>query len=122
MLKSVQIPMDPQTTPDRTRLVEDRLKQFRSLRLDRAEIRASRAFHVRHWLAVAEAAVCQDHRQLYYGGLSPSVESTVADYPDEQLPPAMQKTVLRDLAFMEGHLQALRDVLKALREDAADQG
>lgn len=114
--------MDPLTTPDRTRLVEDRLKRFRSLRLDRAEIQASRAFHLRHWLAVAEAAVRKDHRELYYGGLSPSVESTVADYPDELLPPAMQKTVLRDLAFMEGHLQALRDVLKALGEAAPDQG
>jgi len=105
---------DP-TTRDRTARVEERLKLFRNLRLGPAEIRASRDFHLAHWLELAEAAIRKDHAELYYAGLSPNVEETVAGYPDDRLPPAMQKTVLRDLAFMEGHLQALREVLELLR-------
>jgi hypothetical protein len=113
--------MEEKSATERTRLVEERLKKFRSLRLDSAEVNASREFHIRHFLKVAEAAIRAEHSQLYYQGLSPNVEETVAGYPEDQLPPAMQKAVLRDLAFMEGHLQALRDVLKTL-ERAADQG
>jgi hypothetical protein len=114
--------MDPTVSRNRARLVEQRLRRFRSLRLDPAEVCASRDFHLRHWLQVAEAAVRTDHRELFYRGLAENVESTVADYPDDRLTPAMQKTVLRDLAFMEGHLEALRHVLKLLQAAAPDQG
>ncbi len=109
--------MDKEAAGVRARRVEERLKLFRSLRLDRAEVRASRDFHLQHFLKVAEAAVRREHRELYYEGLSRNVEETVAGYPDDHLPPAIQKAVLRDLAFMEGHLQALRDVLKILKSD-----
>jgi hypothetical protein len=113
--------MDPAASRSRARRVEERLGRFRSLCLDPAQVRASREFHLRHWLEVAQAAIRADHRELFYGGLSPNVESTIADYPDDQLAPAAQTAVLRDLAFMEGHLEAFRDVLKLL-ESAAGQG
>lgn len=106
--------MKNKTTRNRTRLVEARLKRFRSLRLDPAEIRASRDFHKAHWLNVAEAAIRAEHRELFYRGLSANVEEAVAGYPEDRIPPALQKAVLRDLAFMEGHLQAFREVLQTL--------
>jgi hypothetical protein len=92
--------MEEKSASERTRLVEERLRKFRSLRLDCAEVRASRDFHIRHFLKIAEAAIRADHSELYYHGLSANVQETVAGYPDENLPPAMQKTILRDLAFM----------------------
>lgn len=106
--------MENKTARERTRLVEHRLKRFRSLKLDPAEIRASRDFHMAHWLKVAEDAVRSEHREMYYKGLSVNVEEALASYPDDRIPPALQKAVLRDLAFMEGHLQAFRETLDAL--------
>lgn len=105
------------TRRSRTRAekVEHRLRRFASLRLDPAEVRASREFHLLHWLRIAEISVRQDHRELFYRGLSPSVEGVVADYPEDDLPTELQAAVLRDLAFLEGHLQAYRDVLRLLR-------
>lgn len=102
---------------DRTRngVVERRLARFASLRLDPAEVQASRDFHFQHWLKVAEAAIRKDHRELYYGALTPNLQALVADYPDDKLPPEVQETILKDLAFMEGHLAALRKILALLR-------
>lgn len=90
------------------------MQRFRTLRLDPGEVRKSRDFHLAHWINVAEAAIRAEHRELYYRGLSPNVEEAVADYPEERIPPALQKAVLRDLAFMEGHLQAFREMLRTL--------
>jgi hypothetical protein len=106
--------MKKKTARERVRLVEERLKRFRTLKLDPAEVRASREFHLAHWMKVAEAAIRDEHRKLFYEGLSANVEKTVAGYPEDRLPPALQKAILRDLAFMEGHLAAFRDALLAL--------
>ncbi|HWQ52346.1 MAG TPA: hypothetical protein VN442_01590 [Bryobacteraceae bacterium] len=113
--------MENKTARERTRLVEDRLKRFRSLKLDPAEIQASRKFHLAHWLTVAEDAVRREHREMYYNGLSANLEEALASYPDSRIPPALQKAVLRDLAFMEGHLQAFRETLDALARLRQDQ-
>jgi hypothetical protein len=44
------------------------------------------------------------------------VEDTLADYPEDELPLELQAAVLRDIAFMEGHLQAYREVLHLLEK------
>ena len=100
----------------RVEKAEQRFRCFATRRLDPDEVRASRDFHLRHWMAVAQTAIQQDHRELYYAALSPAVESTLADHPHDDLPLELQAAVLRDMAFMEGHLQAYREVLRLLEE------
>ena len=100
----------------RAEKAEQRFRRFATRRLDPDEIRASREFHLRHWMAVAQAAIQRDHRELYYTALSPAVEATLADYPQDELPLELQAAVLRDMAFMEGHLQAYREVLRLLEK------
>ncbi len=95
-------------------LAEQKLRSFASLALSPAEVRASRDFHVRHWLHLAEAAIQQDHRESLYGSLAPAVESTLAE-SDEPVAPDLQRAILSDLAFMEGHVEAFRLVIAALR-------
>jgi hypothetical protein len=113
--------MKKQSPRERAKRVEDRLKRFRSLRLDPAEVKASREYHLKHWLSVAEDAIRADHRELFYRGLTANVENAVANYPEDRLPPALQRAVLRDLAFMEGHLEAFRDILRLIERLRADQ-
>lgn len=109
------------TPPDRAETAERRLKTFYDpdkRPLDRAEIRASRDFHLQHWLRLAEAAIQNDHRSSFYEDLAPGLESLLADYPDDRLPPERQEAVMKDLAFLEGHLQAYRivnDILERAR-------
>ncbi len=100
----------------RTEKAEQRLRRFANRRLDPDEVRASRDFHLRHWMAVAQTAIQRDHRELYYEALSPAVEAALADYPEDELPLELQAAVLRDLAFMEGHLEAYREVLRLLEQ------
>jgi hypothetical protein len=100
----------------RAEKAERRFRGFATRRLDPDEVRASRDFHLRHWMAVAQTAIQRDHRELYYGALSPAVEAALADHPQEELPAELQAAVLRDMAFMEGHLQAYREVLRLLEK------
>ncbi len=101
-------------TQDRSVLAEQKLSTFASLELNAAEVRASRDFHVRHWLRLAEAAIQEDHRESLYGALAPAVETTLAE-SGEPVAPELQRAILSDLAFMEGHVQAFRLILAALR-------
>lgn len=114
--------MKKKTPRERARLVEERLRRFRTLRLNAAEVKASREFHLTHWLAVAEAAIRADHRELFYRGLAANVENAVANYPEDRLPPSLQRAVLRDLAFMEGHLAAFRDMMRLIERLRSTQG
>lgn len=86
------------------------------MKLDRAEIKASHDFHVQHFLNIAEAAIRNHHREMYYGALTTNVEDVVGHYPAEQLPAELQEAVLKDMAFMEGHLEAFGEVLRAIEE------
>ncbi len=104
---------DP-TARMRVHLVEDRLKRFATLQLDPGKVRASRDFHIEHWLELAEAAIRADHRELFYEGLARNVEDAVALHPAQDLPADLQSAVLEDLAFMQGHLEGFREVLKML--------
>ena len=118
------LPMDEKTARARqararTETAERRLRRFQTRRLDPDEVRASRDFHLRHWMALAQSAIQRDHRELFYSALSPGLEASLADYPDDEIPPELQAAVLRDMAFMEGHLQAFREVLRLLDEAAA---
>jgi hypothetical protein len=106
--------MKEPTARTRKRLVEGRLKRFATLTLDAGKVRASRDFHIEHWLELAEAAIRANHRELFYEGLSPNVEEAVAGHPEQDLPPDLQASVLEDLAFMQGHLEAFREVLQML--------
>jgi hypothetical protein len=111
----------PGSSPKRARALyrrdtaEHRLKLF-SEKLDPEAVRASREFHVRHWLSLAKDAIQRDHVTAYYQGLQQNVESAIAEHPEDRLPPDLQRAILADLAFMEGHLQAFREVIKLLDE------
>lgn len=98
----------------RRELVEHRLRKFTE-ELDPTAVQSSREFHLRHWLALAEQAVQRDHGATFYGGLQRSVEDMVAEHPSDEFPPELQRAVLADLAFMEGHLQAFREISNLLR-------
>jgi hypothetical protein len=93
--------------------VERRIKRFTE-RMDPEAVRASRDFHLRHWLAMAKEAIERDHAAAYYGGLQPNVEAAVAEHPGDDLPTDLQRAVMADLAFMEGHLEAFREILRRL--------
>jgi hypothetical protein len=98
----------------RRELVEHRLKKFTE-QLEPSAVESSREFHLRHWLSIAEQAIQRDHGATFYGGLQQSVEDMVAEHPSDEFPPELQRAVLADLAFMEGHLQAFREVATLLR-------
>lgn len=114
--------MEKKASRERVRVVEERLKRFRNLCLNPEEVKASRDFHLTHWLDVAEAAIRADHRELFYNGLAKNVENAVADYPEDRLPRGLQKAVLRDLAFMEGHLAAFREIIRMIERLRSAQG
>jgi hypothetical protein len=103
----------------RRHTVERRLKRF-AQRPDAGAVRASRDFHLRHWADLAERMIRAEHAQTYYRGLLPNVESAIAEHPDDDLPEDLQRTVMADLAFMEGHLQAFREMLRVLHEARPD--
>src|SRR3989442_15234905 len=103
----------------RLRIVERRLKSFydpKKQELERRQVEASRDFHMEHWLSLAEAVIQRDHQKFFYGALSPNLKATIADYPSDDFPPEMQQTILKDLAFMEGHVEAFRQVSRILKE------
>lgn len=104
--------------PDnRAKLVDARLKAFyRPSLLDRGEVEASRNFHIEHWIRMAQSAIQADHRQSFYGNLTPSLEQTVLDSPGTEIPPDLQRVLIKDLAFMEGHVQAFRMLMDLLEE------
>jgi len=98
---------------------EHRLKKFYqpgSNQLDPAQVKASRDFHVEHWLRMAETMIRKDHQAYYYGGLSSNLETTLAEYPADEIPPDLQQVILRDLAFLEGHVEAFRYISKILKQ------
>jgi hypothetical protein len=94
--------------------VEHRLKRFTEP-LDSEAVRASREFHLRHWLSLAEEAIQRDHLAAFYRGLQPNVEGAVLDHTGDDFPVELQRSIMADLAFMEGHLQAFRDVMGILQ-------
>jgi hypothetical protein len=100
----------------RRELVEHRLRKFTEAP-DPAVIESSRSFHLQHWLSLAEQAIQRDHGQTYYGGLQQSLEDMVAEHPSDEFSPELQRAIVADLAFMEGHLQAFREI-SALFSDA----
>ena len=90
---------------------------------DQAEVEASRAFHVEYWLGLAEAAIAGDHRQSCYGSLTPNIRSLIESIPNPL--GADQETIAllrKDLAFLEGHVKAYRQIVEALRGLAGSAG
>jgi hypothetical protein len=83
---------------------------------DPVRVRSSRNFHFKHWLGMASAAIRDDHRQMLYGWLEPNLQATIAGYPEGELPPEVRETLLQDVAYIEGHLQAYRDILGLFEE------
>lgn len=83
---------------------------------DAADVEASRAFHIEYWLGLAESAIAGDHRQSCYGGLTPNLRSLIESISN---PLSADKetlaTIRRDLAFLEGHVKAYRQIVEALR-------
>lgn len=65
---------------------------------------------------MAQSAIQADHRQSFYGNLTPSLEQTVLDSPGTEIPPDLQRVLIKDLAFMEGHVQAFRMLMDLLEE------
>jgi len=104
--------------PDnRAKLVDARLKAFyHPGLLDEAEVEASKNFHIEHWIRMAESAIQTDHRQSLYGNLTPTLEQTVLDCPSNEIPPDLQRVLVKDLAFMEGHVRAFRLLMEILEE------
>lgn len=104
----------------RARRVEHRLRSFHDPErtpLNPAQIRASRNFHIEHWLRMAETAIRRDHQVAFYQGLSANLDATLADYPSDEIPEELQEAIRQDLAFMEGHIQAFQYICRYL-EDA----
>ena len=99
-------------------LVDHRLKKF-SEGINPAVVAASRQFHLRHWLELAGQSIQREHSAAFYRGLQPNLESVVAEHPDDDFPPELQRAILDDLAFMEGHLQAFREVMALLHDAQA---
>jgi hypothetical protein len=99
----------------RRHTVERRLARF-SEQIDPEAVRASREFHLRHWAAMAERAIQADHAETYYRGLLPNVENAIAEHPADDLPAELQRSIMADIAFMEGHLQAFREIVRVLRQ------
>ena len=83
---------------------------------DKAHVEASRAFHIEYWLGLAESAIAGDHRQSCYGSLTPNIRSLIESIPNPL--EADQETIAllrKDLAFLEGHVTAYRQIVEALR-------
>ena len=81
-----------------------------------AEIEASRVFHIEYWLRLAESAIARDHRESCYGSLTPNIRSLIESIPDPLHAGPETITLLRkDLAFLEGHVKAYRQIVEALR-------
>jgi hypothetical protein len=84
---------------------------------DAAEVEASRNFHIEYWLGLAESAIADDHRQACYGSITPDIRAQLESIAS---PLSVEKervaALRRDLAFLEGHVRAYRDVVQALRE------
>jgi hypothetical protein len=99
----------------RRTLVEHRLGAFREA-VNPEVVEASRQFHLRHWLELAGGLIQREHRDAFYRGLQPNLENLVAEHPGDDFPPELQRAILDDLAFMEGHLQAFRQVMQLLNE------
>jgi hypothetical protein len=84
---------------------------------DPDEIAASRRFHLDYWLGLAESAIAEDHRMTCYGSLTPNIGELLAGIPDPfAADTATIATLRHDLAFLEGHIRAYRDVVAALRK------
>jgi hypothetical protein len=99
----------------RRELVEHRLGKFTE-KADPAVVEASRRFHLRHWLAHAEQAIRREHREAFYGGLQPNLENLVSEHPGDTFPPELQRAIMDDLAFMEGHLEAFHEVMRLFQD------
>jgi len=83
---------------------------------DAAEVEASRAFHMEYWLRLAESAIAGDHRESCYGSLTPNLRNLIQSIPDPRRADGDTIALLRkDLAFLEGHVKAYRQILEALR-------
>ncbi len=89
--------------------------------VDPEEIRRSREFHVRHWIEMAKNVIRNDHRESIYRDLSPELEGSIKQYMSGGASPDLQAAILRDLAFMEGHVQAYRLILEALDRITAEK-
>lgn len=104
---------------------ERRLKKFYqpgSKQLDAGQIESSRDFHIEHWLRMAETMIRKDHQASYYGGLTSNLEATLADHPGDDIPIDLQQVILRDLAFLEGHVEAFRYVNRVLQQARSGRG
>lgn len=87
---------------------------------DEAEVEASRAFHIRYWLGLAESAIAADHRQSCYGSLTPNIRGLIESIPNALGVDRETIELLRkDLAFLEGHVKAYRQIVESLRGLAA---
>jgi hypothetical protein len=83
---------------------------------DEAEVEASRAFHIEYWLGVAKSAIAGDHRQSCYGSLTPNIRGLIESISDPLRADEETIALLRkDLAFLEGHVKAYRQIVEALR-------
>jgi hypothetical protein len=96
-------------------LVDYRLRKFCEA-VNPEVVEASREFHLRHWLELARQLVQREHREAFYRGLQPNLENLVVEHPGDDFPPELQRAILDDLAFMEGHLQAYRELMQLLNE------
>jgi hypothetical protein len=82
---------------------------------DEAEVEASRAFHIEYWLGLAESAIAGDHGQSCYGSLTPNIRSLIESIPNPLCADPETIALLRkDLAFLEGHVKAYRQIVEAL--------
>lgn len=83
---------------------------------DVAEVEASRAFHIEYWLRMAETAIAGDHRKSCYDSLTPNIRSLIESIPTPVSADRETITLLRkELAFLEGHVKAYRQIVEALR-------
>lgn len=88
---------------------------------DPAEVAASRRFHINYWLGLAESAIAKDHRATCYGSLTANIKEILAGISDPLTVDRETVATLRhDLAFLEGHIQAYREIIDALRNLARD--
>jgi hypothetical protein len=83
---------------------------------DAAEVEASRAFHIEYWLRMAESAIAGDHRKSCYDSLTPNIRSLIETIPNPLSADRETIALLRkELAFLEGHVTAYRQIVEALR-------
>jgi hypothetical protein len=81
-----------------------------------AEVEASRTFHIKYWLSLAESAIAGDHRESCYGSLTPNIRSLIESIPNPlRADPETIALLRKDLAFLEGHVRAYRQIVEALR-------